>query len=256
MDKNIQTNTRFLEFLSIEIEKVNKTWEPFWTKFLDPILFELAKENISKLDGVYSIDNGGWPNAERKRIKIIKKELLDLQISKENHFCGLNIIGNFLFDKVKIQEFRGFLENFGIEASDIGDIWLKGDRGAQGIITPESGIYLNQREGRIRDIKISLECIAINEIQAPYTRAPKRIVTVEASKRIDAIASAGFGVSRAKLVKSIKNAQVKLNWITVNQPNKEIKTGDCIYLEGKGNIKILDIALTKRERWKIQLLRN
>ncbi len=92
--------------------------------------------------------------------------------------------------------------------------------------------------------------------KSPYQRPEKVINTVEASTRIDAIASAGFGLSRSKITTQIKKGCLRLNWELNNQPSKSVNIGDLIHLDGKGSLKILKIDQTKKERWRIKLLRQ
>jgi RNA-binding protein YlmH len=89
-----------------------------------------------------------------------------------------------------------------------------------------------------------------------FKRPEKVINTVEASTRIDAIASAGFGLSRSKRTSQIKQGYLRLNWELHNQPSKSVTIGDLIHLERKGSLKILNIDKTKKERWRIKLLRQ
>ncbi len=110
--------------------------------------------------------------------------------------------------------------------------------------------------GMIREVKISCESLAIKELKLPVQRLEKRFSTVEASKRIDAIASAGFGISRAKIVNQIKAGQLRLNWDQMKQASRELVVGDRIQLENKGSLEVLSIAITKRQRWRVELLRR
>ena len=49
---------------------------------------------------------------------------------------------------------------------------------------------------------------------------------MEASCRLDAIASAGFGLSRAKIVTHVKAGRLRLNWGNVRQASRELVVGD------------------------------
>ena len=49
---------------------------------------------------------------------------------------------------------------------------------------------------------------------------------------------------------------LKLNGKTVNKGTISLKVGDKLQLDNKGFIEILDLEITKRERWKIKLLRK
>ena len=115
---------------------------------------------------------------------------------------------------------------------------------------------MHAKIGKLREVEIALEALPINEMEIPFKRSEKIINTVEASTRIDAIASAGFGLSRSKINTQIKQGWLRLNWEMNDQPSKSINIGDLIHLEKKGSLKILNIAKTKKERWKIKLLRQ
>ena len=64
------------------------------------------------------------------------------------------------------------------------------------------------------------------------------------------------GLSRSKITTQIKQGFLRLNWALNNQPSKSVNIGDLIHLEKKGSLKILNIDKTKKERWRIKLLRQ
>jgi len=49
---------------------------------------------------------------------------------------------------------------------------------------------------------------------------------------------------------------LRLNGSKVNKPTINLKNGDKQELENKGIIEILNLEITKRERWKVKLLRK
>ena len=49
---------------------------------------------------------------------------------------------------------------------------------------------------------------------------------------------------------------LRLNGTKVNKPTITLKIGDKLQLENKGFVEILDLQITKRERWKVKLLRK
>ena len=115
---------------------------------------------------------------------------------------------------------------------------------------------MHQKFGKLREVEVEIESISISDMELPFTRLEKVIHTVEASTRIDAIASAGFGLSRSKITAQIKQGSLRLNWALNNQPSKLLNIGDLIHLEKKGSLKILNIDKTKKDRWRIKLLRQ
>ena len=199
---------------------------------------------------------GGFPSAERKRICFLRSVEEMHSPSIEIPIKGIYIKGNFLFDRAKQSDFRDLLYELHAQADDIGDIWLIRDRGAQAICTKKCADSINQKIGKLREVEISIHALDLNEMEIPFNRPEKVINTVEASTRIDAIASAGFGLSRSKVIKQIKEGCLRLNWALNEQPSKSVNIGDLIHLEKKGSLKILNIDKTKKERWRIKLLRQ
>jgi RNA-binding protein YlmH len=73
--------------------------------------------------------------------------------------------------------------------------------------------------------------------------------------RVDAIASAGFGVSRSKMADLISAGDVRVNWKDVTQASYIVKPGDLIAIRGKGRLEVGEVAVTKKERYRVQLTR-
>jgi RNA-binding protein YlmH len=88
-------------------------------------------------------------------------------------------------------------------------------------------------------------------------REPKKkeMTTTEASMRLDAIASAGFGMSRSKMVDLISAGDVRVNWKDVTQSSHQLKSGDLVAIRGKGRLEVGEVAVTKKDRYRVQLTR-
>ena len=91
---------------------------------------------------------------------------------------------------------------------------------------------------------------------SPVQRSIRTLKTVEASCRLDAIASAGFGLSRAKIVTHVKAGRLRLNWGNVRQASRELVVGDRLQLQDRGSVEVLSLTRTKRERWRVELRRS
>ncbi|WP_320663981.1 photosystem II S4 domain protein [Prochlorococcus sp. MIT 1223] len=249
-------NKKELQLILSKAELAFNSWEPIWTKFISPLLREEVEEKFNLLNDIECFSDGGYPLAEKKRIcfrraskeKFSEEVLLPIK--------GITIKGNFLFDRAEKLDFKNALNAFGVSSEDVGDIWLIKDRGAQVICSPESALFLNGKVGLIREIEIRLEALELNELNFPLQRLPRKINSVEASTRLDAIASAGFGLSRSKVVNHIKEGRLRLNWATIKQSSRPLKVGDRVQLEDKGCLEVLHLELTKRNRWRIELLRQ
>ena len=245
-----------MEFLLDQADKSLKTWQRIWSPFVSAPLKQEALRVFSPLNDLACITNGGYPGAERHRISFSHCMVNESINSSEIPIKGLNIMGNFLFDRAKTKDFHTALTTLGASHGELGDIWLNGDRGANAICTEEFAKNLEKKEAMVRDIKIRVEVTEINELNLPIQRQPKTINTVEASTRLDAIASAGFGVSRAKIIKHIKNEQIRINWEQTTHASRHVYKGDILQLEGRGSIEVLSIQPTKRSRWRVELMRR
>ena len=74
-------------------------------------------------------------------------------------------------------------------------------------------------------------------------------------QRLDAIASAGFGMSRSKMVDMINAGDVRVNWKEVTSSSYQVKPGDLIAIRGKGRLEIGEVSVTKKQSYRLGLTR-
>ncbi|MBW4592115.1 MAG: photosystem II S4 domain protein [Brasilonema angustatum HA4187-MV1] len=235
-----------------QAELAIKTWEVVFTDFLSPP--ELAEIMVvfSRLTEVQLVVWGGYPQAERKRVAIARSEIpLD---QSQVALTALDIAGNFLFDTATHRDFLGAMLGTGIVREKTGDIIVLGERGAQVIVVPELAEFLEMNLKQVRSVPVKTQPIDLSELKV---REPKKkeLTTVEASLRLDAIASAGFGMSRSKMVELIDSGDVRVNWKEITQASSQLKTGDLIAIRSKGRLEVGEIAVTKKDRYRVQLTR-
>lgn len=235
-----------------QAEQAIKTWEVVLTHFLSPPELAEIQRVFSRLTEVQLLAWGGYPQAERQRMAIARSELsLDLS---QVAIAALDIAGNFLFDTANHRDFLGAMLGTGINREKTGDIIVLGERGAQAIVVSELVEFLEMNLKQVRSVPVKTQRIDLSELKV---REPKKkeLTTVEASLRLDAIASAGFGMSRSKMVELIDGGDVRVNWKEITQASSQVKTGDLIAIRGKGRLEVGDIAVTKKDRYRVQLTR-
>jgi len=235
-----------------------KHWETYWTVFNSTYVCEEILKDFENLNDFKFFIYGGFSSSQRSKIACFRGDNIPEENVLRSNFPaqGIKINGNFLFDNATQDDFRSFLIENGVNQIKVGDIWTIGDRGAQGIVDNCDIEYLDEKLFYLRDVKVKINLVGLDELQIPSGRTKKLVNTVEASTRLDAIASAGFRISRNKIIERIENGMLKLNGSKVNKPTINLKIGDKLELENKGFIEILNLEITKRERWKVKLLRK
>lgn len=235
-----------------------KHWETYWTGFNSTYVCEEILKDFENLNDFKFFIYGGFSSSQRSRIACFRGDNIPEEDALKSNFPaqGIKINGNFLFDNATQDDFRSLLIENGVNQIKVGDMWTIGDRGAQGIIDNLDIEHLDEKIFYLRDVKVKINVVGIDELQIPSGRSKKLVNTVEASTRLDAIASAGFRVSRTKIIERIENGMLRLNGSKVNKPTINLKIGDKLELENKGFIEILNLEITKRERWKVKLLRK
>ena len=235
-----------------QADQAIKTWEVVLTDFLSPPELAETQRVFSRLTEVQLIAWGGYPQAERQRLGIARSEVsLD---QSQVTVVVLEIAGNFLFDTATHRDFLGAILGTGIVRDKIGDIIVLGERGAQAIVMPELGEFLQMNLIQVRSVPVKTQPIDLSELKI---REPKKkeLTTVEASLRLDAIASAGFSMSRSKMADLIDGGDVRVNWKDITQASYQVKSGDLIAIRTKGRLEVGEVMVTKKERYRVQLTR-
>ncbi len=235
-----------------QAEQAIKTWEVVLTDFLSPPELVEIQQIFSRLTEVQLLPWGGYPQAERQRLAIARSELPLEQSQVE--VALLEIAGNFLFDTATHRDFLGAMLGTGIVREKTGDIIVLGERGAQAIVVPTLVEFLETSLQQVRSVPVKTQRIELSELKI---REPKKkeLTTVEASLRLDAIASAGFGMSRSKMVELIDGGDVRVNWKDITQSSHPLKSGDLVAIRGKGRLEVGEVAVTKKDRYRVQLTR-
>ena len=237
------------------IDKANQAinnWEIVVTDFLSPPVVAEVQAIFQNLTDIDVLPWGGYPQAERKRLGLFRPDIPADESQIE--LAALDIAGNFLFDPATHRDFLGSILGTGIVRDKVGDILVLGERGAQAIVLPEMVDFLTTSLVQVRSVAVKTRQMDLSELKI---RPPKKkeMTTVEASLRLDAVASAGFGMSRSKMASAIASKDVRVNWKEITQTSYNVKAGDLIAMRGKGRLEIGEVSITKKERYRINLVR-
>ncbi|CBJ28441.1 RNA-binding S4 [Ectocarpus siliculosus] len=153
------------------------------------------------------------------------------------------------------RDFLGAIVNLGVTRDGIGDILVQGERGAQVLVDPVMAEFLAGSLTSVRSVKVKVRPIPLEELAVRPAKT-KDVSTVEASLRLDSVASAGMGMSRSKMSAAIKSGLVLVNWKAASSGTTNVREGDIVTVRGKGRVEIGDITVTKKGRYKINMCRT
>jgi RNA-binding protein YlmH len=235
-----------------KVELVLKRQKEQATAFLNPFQRKLGLNIIEQISDINYREDGGYKQAERKRITVFPDYLFPDHVTPP--ISILKIKGNFNFCPVNHRDFLGALMGLGLKRKVIGDLLIMDDF-AQVIVAEDVKDFITLKLNRVNEVPVEIEEIAHNDIIVP-TQHSKEIKATVPSMRLDAVASAGFGDSRNKISGKIKNERVKLNWRTEKDPAQDVDIGDMISLRGRGRVEVAeDRGLSNRGRIKLLLKR-
>jgi photosystem II S4 domain protein len=238
-------------------ERASDSWEILHTAFLAPPAQADALVALRRLADVAAVPWGGYPQAERCRIAVGRPEALAAAADVPQTLgsvAAVAVSGNFMFDAASHRDFLGACLGTGIERSVVGDILVQGEGGAQILVAPSMVEHLEASLTQVRSVPVRARAAALAELRF---RAPQvlELSSVEASMRLDAVASAGFRLSRSKMLDLIKAGDVRVNWKAGGKPAAEVAAGDVISVAGKGRLEVRGAVLTKKGKWAVDMVR-
>ncbi|CAN0891264.1 Putative RNA-binding protein YlmH [Linum grandiflorum] len=248
-DKNVIEDVKYVIEMATRAARDRKI---LYTDFLTPPTVKESMVVLEKLADITTDVQGGYPEAERCRISIAHHEVL---AQDADIVAAMSISGNFGFVSCSHGDFLGAILGTGVAREKVGDVLLlQGGKGAQFLVVPELVEFFRTSLDKVGNVPVSCTRIPLPDIEyePPST---KTFRTVEASLRLDALASAGFKLSRSKLVDLISKGDVRVNWSTVTKNNTSLRSGDMISVSGKGRLKIGEINSTKKGKFGVELIR-
>jgi len=227
-----------------------ETGQPQVTDFLDPHQQRVAERVLHSFKELKFTAWGGYPEAERTRLLLYPAVLQGGTGRVPLAFLEITPVSDV--DDLSHRDYLGSVLSLGLRREKVGDLLLTEAGSAQLIISPEMSSYLQANLSSVRRTPVRLREIAQQELVAALPRYREIRATV-ASLRLDAVASAGFGLSRGKLVQAVRAGQVKLNWQSVKTPSAPVKVGDILTLAGRGRLEIAAL-LGESRKGRHQLL--
>uniref|UniRef100_A0A7S0RQE4 RNA-binding S4 domain-containing protein n=1 Tax=Chlamydomonas leiostraca TaxID=1034604 RepID=A0A7S0RQE4_9CHLO len=231
-------------------------WTVVMTDFLSPAVLADAMASLGGRSDIVVLPWGGYQNAERCRLVMGREEVMaEAQAGSDpGGVVALDVRGNFMFDPAKHPDFLGAILGTGVVREKVGDILVQGEAGAQILVDPELAEHFETSLTQVRTVPVKTTVVPLANLKVPPPKV-EEMNSVEASLRLDALASAGFRMSRSKMADLIKAGDVRVNWKTAARTSAELAEGDVVSCTGKGRIKIQAVTMTKKEKYSVTIMR-
>jgi len=220
------------------------------TDFFDPAQQRVAERVLHHFKALKHTVWGGYPEAERARVLIYPAARQSG--ASQVPLAFIEIDPGREAAELSHRDYLGAVLALGLRREKIGDVLLTAAGVAQIVISPEMLPYLLGNLTAVGRFSVRLWEIGAQDLCPAVPRSREVRATV-ASLRLDAVASAGFGLSRSKLVPAVRSGQVKLNWQSVKTPSAFVKEGDVISLAGRGRVEVTAV-LGESRKGRLQLL--
>ena len=127
--------------------------------------------------------------------------------------------------------------------------------GAQFVADKALNTYIMSNLTQIGSATVSLKTIEPSQLLQKEEKV-KVISATVAALRLDAVAAAGYGVSRSRMADEIKGLNVKVNWKDAKNAAQNVVEGDIISFRGRGRVEVAEIrGTTKKGRVSVTLKR-
>lgn len=136
----------------------------------------------------------------------------------------------------------------------VGDVALSEDGSAYVITELSTAELLCGSITKVGGVSVDASIELLSDI-SPRELSVKEFYSVEKSTRLDAIASAGFKVSRSSMVERIRSGNVSLNQKVVKTPAKTVHSGDRISCRGLGRVELVEVDTTRKGNMRCTLRR-
>ncbi|MCD7880413.1 MAG: YlmH/Sll1252 family protein [Clostridiales bacterium] len=195
---------------------------------------------------------GGYEEAQRK-VCVFMPDWMEWEDFDETPIAVLRATW-YAGDSLTHRDILGSLMGQGIKRETGGDL-LVAPSSCDLLVLSEVAPWLLQNFTSAGRTKLSVSQVGLEQLHIPVQEV-KRIHDTVATLRLDAVAAAGFSVSRAKMADYIRAGRVSVNWKETERTDLAVKAGDVISCRGLGRCRLAETGgLSKKGRVNIEVER-
>lgn len=232
-------------------EAANKSRKYKVSEFLDPHAYNVAEIIVANYENVKLEANGGFNNAERVKVAFVSEEFYG---QPDFGMAYYQACWDKRYYDLSHRDVLGAFMGTGLKREALGDIVFVPE-GCQFVVEKALVNYINSNLIEIGSAPVELKEIAVEDLHQKEEKV-KLINATVADLRLDAVAAAGYGVSRSHMADEIKSLNVKLNWKEVKKAAQSVAEGDIISFRGRGRVEVAEVkGTTKKGRISVTLKR-
>ncbi len=219
--------------------------------FLDPHAYNVAEIVAANYDNISLEADGGFAHAERRKAAFVAEGFYG---SPDFGIACFAAAWDKRYYDLSHRDILGAFMGTGCKRETLGDI-VYIPEGAQFVADQSIAAYLMGNLTKIGAAPVTLTVIGREELLQKEEKV-KIISATVADMRLDAVAAAGYGVSRSRMADEIKALNVKINWKEAKKAAQPVNEGDVISLRGRGRVEVAEVrGLTKKGRTGVTLKR-
>lgn len=214
---------------------------PGHTPFLSPGEQASVTDLLNAMGRPLHLFWGGYPDSERRVCLFLPDWLEEEDALADPEGPLAAVEGKFPAEaKLTHRDILGSLMGLGLTRAALGDILLPGPGLCQVVALRDSlPVLLSQWEGAGR-WKASLSELPLDKL-SPSPPQVRTIRDTVATPRLDAVAAAGFSLSRSKAAALIASGKVSLNHRECLKADRQVAQGDVVTCRGLGKCVVKEV---------------
>ncbi|KRN75717.1 hypothetical protein IV73_GL000212 [Weissella kandleri] len=232
------------------VNQVVNEYRPVLSNFLNPRQRYILQTLVNRQADIKVTFHGGFDQAENQRALIYPDyyavQLDDFQVTL------LEIKYAEQFETLRHSSILGALIHAGLKRESFGDL-IHADQRWQLAISKPLVAFLQLELTRIGHVKIQFEVIPLAK-QLPNSLDGELKDLLISALRLDILVANGYNIPRSQAKELIERGQVRVNWVTREQPDLQVGINDLISVRRHGRL-IIDAVngQTKKDKWRLSL---
>ena len=198
---------------------------------------------------------GGFPGAERTVCAFLPDWLEGEAWQADPALCPVRALRcTWSGAELSHRDFLGAVLGLGLDREKVGD-FLVGQGRCDLLALEEAADFLLLHLDQAGRARLRVEPIPLEKLDPPQVRT-RSIRDTVSSLRLDAVAAAGFSLSRGKAAELISSGKVQLNHRECVKPDRPVAEGDALSCRGLGKCVLKQVGgPSKKGRIMIEMER-